>query len=571
MIKLPRFYLVVVISSFCFIVRAQVLLKNSENLIPLEHLEQFHLEIYGSVDSLLLTAREFAGYYKEEHIPSRLSTSGKIRIFFVSDTFELDKAKVMAGDARSIICFHGIPPQEIEWADAIIYLETGTTAEVSKMIQCIFGGKKFDRHLSLDAGNFVGGSGIMTTDATRLSFPDAERSPFYQPLKDTLDKIMQTGLDSMAFPGAQLLVLHKGEVAVMEEYGCQSYYGCVPVAQTDLYDMASITKVTTATPALMYLYDQNKINLDLDLCSYFPVLCNSNKGSVPLREALAHQGRLMPYIVYYQNTYRKNGKFKGRTFKEEWSKRFPIKITDSLYLHRKFKGQIDKAIKKSPLNPEPGYVYSGLTFLLYPELIKRLSGERIDSFMYHHFYDRLGATRMTYRPLDRFALDEIVPTEIDTVFRHQLIHGYVHDEAAAMLDGLSCNAGLFANALDLGKYCQMLLNKGTYGGERYLSEKVVEEFTRVQYPDKDNRRGLGFDKPLLEYREGASYVAKSASAESFGHTGFTGTYFWVDPAEEMVFILLTNRVHPTRANGKLYRLGLRPRLHQATYDFLEKR
>lgn len=548
----------------------QVLLKNDGDLLPLAHLDQFHLEIYGRVDSLLFTARKYADYYKEEHVPDRLSTSMVVRLFIVHDRTELERATSLAGDARSIVCFHGMTPEPSDWAEVIIYLEEGNTREVGDMIQGVFGGRSFNQRLWMRAGSYAPGSGLMTGAPDRLTFPAGEEAKYYAPLKDTLDKMMQLGLDSMAFPGAQLLVIHKGKVAVMEEYGCQSYAGCVPVQQTDLYDMASITKVTTATPALMYLYDQGRIDLDQDLCSYFPVLCNSNKGGVPLREALAHQGRLMPYIVYYQNTYRKNGKFKNRTFKNEWSPRFPILITDSLYLHKKYKKQIDRAIAKSPLNPEPGYVYSGLTFLMYPELVKRLTGERIDSFMYHHFYDRLGATRLTYRPLDRFALEEIIPTEVDTTFRHQLIHGYVHDEAAAMLDGLSCNAGLFANALDLGKFCQMLLNKGTYGGERYLSEKVVEEFTRVQYPDLDNRRGLGFDKPLLEYSEGASYVARSASPESYGHTGFTGTYFWVDPANEMIFVLFTNRVHPTRANGKLYRLGLRPRLHQAIYDFLER-
>lgn len=568
MLKLETLILLLFILFSALSVDGQILLKNEANLLPLGQLDKFHLEIYGQADSVLFTVRQYTDYYKEEHVPTRLSTREKVQLFLVRNQLELDRAEQLSEQGKNIICFFDFAPRKLDWADAIL-TTPNSKDKIIDMVQGIFGGTGFSETLYQDIGDFSSGEGLNTEGALRLRFLNPEESFYYQPLQDTLDQIIQLGLDSMAFPGAQLLVLHQGKIVVMKEYGCQSFEGCVPVEQKDLYDMASITKVSTATPALMYLYDQKKIDLDRNLCYYFPMLCNSDKSNIPLREALAHQGRLMPYIVYYQNTFRKSGKFKGRTFKPDWSERFPIKITDSLYLHRKYKKQIDKAIRKSPLNAEPGYVYSGLTFLLYPELVKRLSGERIDSFMYHHFYDRLGASRLTYRPLDRFALDEIIPTEIDTVFRHQLIHGYVHDEAAAMLDGLSCNAGLFANALDLGKYCQMLLNKGTYGGERYLSEEVVNEFTRVQYPEKDNRRGLGFDKPLLEYKEGASYVAKSASPESFGHTGFTGTYFWVDPVNQTVFVLFTNRVNPTRANGKLYSLGLRPRLHQAIYDFLD--
>jgi CubicO group peptidase (beta-lactamase class C family) len=462
-------------------------------------------------------------------------------------------------------------PLAADWADAIIYLEDPDEALISRTIQAIFGGSYFYERLSRSAGPFTFGSGLMTTSQIRLSIPDLQRAHYYQPLRDTLEKLMQEGLDSMAYPGAQLLVLHDGEVAVRGSYGYHTYDKLRLVEDSDLYDMASITKVTTATPALMYLYEQDKIDLDKNLCYYFPVLCESNKANVPLREVLAHQGRLMPYIVYWQNTLRKNGKFKGRTFKKRTSGRYPIKITESLYLHKKYKRKIDKAIVDSPLNEEPGYVYSGLTFLLFPELIKELTGERIDSFLYRYYYDPLGASRLTYRPSDHFNLDEIIPTEVDTMFRHQLIHGYVHDEAAAMLDGLSTNAGLFANALDLGKLCQMLLNQGSYGGQRFLKEETIKEFTRYQFADQGNRRGLGFDKPPLEYRDGASYVARSASPDSYGHSGFTGTFFWSDPANKTVFILLTNRVYPTRANSKLYRMGLRPRMHQAIYDFLERK
>lgn len=550
---------------------AQVLFKNEAQLLPLKNLGNFHFEIYSEVDTLLLTAVEYSDYYKEQHIPYRKVPSEKVRLFIVHDHEALSRASQKAKDGNNIVCFAGMQPEEVEWADAIIDLHPATRKQIGNMIQAIFGGRNFSDKLQVTRGAFDFGAGIETEGPVRLSIPNKNELEYYQPLKDTLDKIVRLGLDSMAFPGAQLVVLHKGKVAIMEEYGCHTYDGCVPVRSTDLYDMASISKTATATLAFMLLYDQQKIDLDQNLCFYLPMFCNSDKGVITLRNALTHQSGLLASIVFWRDTYRKNGSVRGRTYKSGETKKYSIKLDENLFLHRRYKNKIYKGIRKSPLNPEAGYVYSDLGFVIFPEIIKRISGYRIDSFMYHHFYDRLGGDRLTFRPTERFGLSEIIPTEQDTFFRRSLVHGFVHDESSAMLDGLSANAGLFANALDLAKVWQMVLNKGNYGGEQYFSPETVAEFTRYQFKEQGNRRALGFDKPLLEYRDGATYVAKSASPESFGHTGYTGTYYWIDPIYETVFILFTNRVHPTRASSQLFSLGIRPRMLQAVYDFLDKK
>ncbi len=384
----------------------------------------------------------------------------------------------------------------------------------------------------------------------------------------TIDSLMQVGIDSMAFPGGQVLIIHRDSVLLSKAYGYHTYDQKRPVQMIDLYDLASITKVTTAVPALMYLIDKGVISLDDKLCDLFPVLCGSDKADITLRRALSHYGRLQPYIVFWQRALRRNGKFRARTFKPESSERYPIRITDSLYLHHRYKKRMHRMVRKTSLNPEPGYVYSGLTFLLYPDLVKNRTGMRIDSFLYHHFFDPMDASTIRYRPLDHFPKERIVPTEVDTSFRRGLVHGRVHDEAAAMLDGLSCNAGLFASAPDLAKLLQMYLHRGMYQGRKYFSEEVIEQFTHCQYCEEGNRRGLGFDKPQITYDSTSSYVAKSASRSSYGHSGFTGTFFWVDPEKELIFILLTNRVFPSRDHRKLYSLGLRPKLHQAAYDWI---
>ncbi len=390
-------------------------------------------------------------------------------------------------------------------------------------------------------------------------------------LHQTLDSIIQTGVDSAAFPGAQLLVLHKGATIYDKNFGYHTYDKIRPVQSRDLYDLASVSKTTTGTLALMYLYDQGLFDIDGLWKDYFPNFENSNKANLDFRTVLAHQAGLIPYITFWARTKRKSGKFKWRTFKSKTSKRFPIKITDQLYLHRKYKKKIYKGIKKSKLREEEGYKYSGLSFLLYPDLVKEKTGLPFDTFLYKTFYQPIGAERLVFTPTKYFPLSEIVPTEIDTFFRNQLVHGTVHDENAAMLEGISSNAGLFGNAQDLGKLLQLFLNKGTYAGQRYLKASTVEEFTRCQFCEDGNRRGLGFDKPLIEYDAKAAYIAKSASPESYGHSGFTGTFYWVDPVEELIVIFLSNRVYPTRASRKLYSLNIRPSLHEAVYEAISKR
>ena len=227
-----------------------------------------------------------------------------------------------------------------------------------------------------------------------------------------------------------------------------------------------------------------------------------------------------------------------------------------------------KAILKSPLYPEQGYVYSGLSFLLYPQIVTQLTGKAFDEYLEENFYKPLGAPRLTYNPWKKFNADQIVPTEMDSFFRKTVVHTYVHDEGAAMFGGVSGNAGLFANANDLAKLMQMYLNMGEYGGKRYIFEETLQEFTSYQYKEEGNRRGLGFDKPMLENKK-AGYIATSASEKSFGHSGFTGTFTWADPEHDLLLVFLSNRVYPTRYNRKLYDSKFRQKLHQILYNQIE--
>jgi CubicO group peptidase (beta-lactamase class C family) len=239
-----------------------------------------------------------------------------------------------------------------------------------------------------------------------------------------------------------------------------------------------------------------------------------------------------------------------------------------LFVKERFKKKVYRKISKSKVSDEKKYKYSGLTFLLYPQIVKNLTGTDYAQYLSGSFYEPLGNKTMVFKPKTKNFINAIVPTEIDTLFRNSTTKDWVHDENAALMGGISGNAGLFATAEDLARLMQLYMNYGTYGGKRLLEEKTVKEFTKVQYPDNENRRGLGFDKPLLGNDTLAlkdAYPAPQASPDSFGHSGFTGTFVWADPKNQLVFIFLSNRVYPSRSHRNLYELNIRTALHSVFY------
>ncbi len=388
-------------------------------------------------------------------------------------------------------------------------------------------------------------------------------------LEPKLDSIVQLGIDSMAYPGAQVVVRQGGEIVLSKSYGHHTYDGSKTVKSDHLYDLASVTKVSTGLAILMKLHGEGLINLDDTWGGVYENMKSSNKSNLKLIDILSHRAGLQPYIVFWQEAQCKKHKWKWRSFCDHQSRRYPILITDSLYLYKNYNRKMLKQIKETPLTPEGEYHYSGLFFLTLPDLIEKMTGGNYEQMLYDEIYEPIGIKNLMYNPLrkDRH-ISVITPTEKDILFRHKLVHGTVHDEAAAMLDGVSCNAGLFGNAEDLSLLFQLYLNKGNWDGKQILPKISVEEFTAYHFVEEENHRGLGFDKPLINYDADRSYCAESASPESFGHSGFTGTFVWADPKYDLVFVFLSNRVYPTRENRKLYSLSLRPQMHQLVYNSL---
>ncbi|WP_370090551.1 serine hydrolase domain-containing protein [Ekhidna sp.] len=389
----------------------------------------------------------------------------------------------------------------------------------------------------------------------------------YDQMTMDIDSIVIEAIQAQAFPGCVVYASQGDSVFFLRSYGHHTYDSTRRVAVNDIYDLASITKVVGGTLAMMKLYDDGLYNLDDPIGDYIDGL-GRKVGRVTFREALAHQGGLYPWIPYYAEIKKKNGKWKRKTVTTKTEDEFNYPLTDSLYLHSDFYSKIKKMIRRSEVSDEKKYRYSGLFFYLIPELVQSLTDTPYADYLDKHFYEPLGSKSITFNPTEKFSLSQIVPTETDTFFRMESIHGKVHDEGAIMMKGISANAGLFSNAEDLAKVFKMLLNDGRVDTVDFLSPQTIRLFTTAQYPNNDNRRGLGFDKPLLEYDSIISSVAKSASFESYGHTGYTGPIVWADPANDFLFIFLTNRVYPSRNNRALYRLNVRPTIHQVLSDYI---
>ncbi len=385
---------------------------------------------------------------------------------------------------------------------------------------------------------------------------------------DKIDSVLTDGIEKMAFPGAVLWVMHNDSVLIHKAYGYHTYDSLLKVEVDHLYDLASVTKVTAATLAVMKLYEDGLIELDDPISKHLTFLSGNKRGKSTYRELLAHQAGWRPWIPYHQEIRDKNGRLKKKWVDEDKSDRYDFKLAEGKYLRNDFYQKIKRFIKKAELSDEKKYRYSGLFFYLVPELVQQLTGNSLDKYLEEHFYEPMGATTLGFNPLKKFSLDQIVPTEVDTFFREVPIHGYVHDEGAIMMRGVSGNAGLFANAEDVGKIWSMFLNRGTYRGDIYLKQQTVDLFTTVQYPNNENRRGLGFDMPTLSNESDRSNVSGRVSPRSYGHSGYTGPLVWADPDHDLVFVFLCNRVYPSRKQAMIYELAIRPVLQDLVYEMI---
>lgn len=389
-----------------------------------------------------------------------------------------------------------------------------------------------------------------------------------------VDSILKDAIKQKSFPGVQVLAIKNHKIIFHKAYGYQTYDSIKEVKLTDMYDIASVTKITGPLPALMKLHSNGKLDLDSPFSNYWkPWRKYEDKKKLSVREVLAHQAGLIPYIVFANDLQNKDLSLNKKHIATEQSYRFSEPVYNNLFVKKRFRKHMYKKINRSKVSHIKKYKYSGLSFLLYPKIIENITKTNYASYLKKHFYFPLKAYGLTFTPELTNLRNTVIPTEIDTTLRKELVKGWVHDENAALLGGVSGNAGLFSTALDLAKIMQLYCNYGVYDGKRYISENTLKEFTKVQFPENGNRRGLGFDKPLLgndTLSIKKCYPAPEVSKESFGHSGFTGTFAWADPKHNFVFIFLSNRVYPSRTHRNIYNLNIRPKVQQVFYKAMKK-
>ena len=481
----------------------------------------------------------------------------------------------------------------IHTADAVVLAYENTAEAQSYAAQMIFGGISARGHLSVTLpGLFRAGSGLSTTK-TRLGYHYPEEVGFDVSRLAEIDAIANEGITKGAYPGCRVLVAKDGMIVYNKSFGWYDARKTRKVDDDAVYDLASVSKATGTLPAVMKVYDDGLIRLNNPISTYVPALRSSNKHDITVEELLYHQSGIVPYIPFYQNaradrnyicddgtsrhadtsytalpTTGLHAASLGPSWLSDHQKPgFSTEVARRMYVHDSFRDHIIQDISKSRLGTRGKYTYSCINFILLKMAVENVTRQPMDRFLNTHFFSRLGASTTTYNPLHKMDTLRIVPTEDDRVMRHQMLRGYVHDEAAALQGGVSGNAGLFSSADDLAKLLQLYLNNGSYGGEPYISATTCHMFTHSQ--SRTCRCGLGFDRP--ERTPGsASPCSRLAPASTYGHLGFTGTCFWVDPDNRMIYIFLSNRIHPSRDNNRLSTLGIRSRIQDAIYRALKR-
>ncbi|MEN8956654.1 MAG: glycoside hydrolase family 3 N-terminal domain-containing protein, partial [Flavobacteriales bacterium] len=435
--------------------------------------------------------------------------------------------------------------------------------------QLIFGGIGAKGKLPVTGSPyFKVGTGIETLPI-RMKYTIPEEVGIASSKLGGIGWIARESIKDGAFPGCQILVAKDGKVIYNENFGHYTYGKKRTVKNETLYDLASITKVAVTTALVMQMVDNGEIELNKTLGDYLPEYVKGTPyQSVLLKEMLTHQARFRPWIPFYASTMTE-GVLNPRIYSAKKSSFYTDEVANNIFIFKNYNKAILKRITETDLLTKKRYKYSDIGYYFLKEIIEKKTNRSLDYVIDSAFYKPMGLQYTTYNPLKKFSKTQITPTEMDTVFRDQLIHGHVHDQGAAMMGGIGGHAGLFSNATELATIMQLFLNEGTYGGERYLGDSTITYFTSAPFRGTDNRRGIGFDKPTLDLKGGPTCDA--VSLNSYGHSGFTGTRAWADPEHKLVYIFLSNRVYPDANNWKLVKNDVRTRIEKVIYNsFLQK-
>ncbi len=457
--------------------------------------------------------------------------------------------------------------------------------------QNIFSGEPFKGKSPFDITGICNSSQGITTSKYKLGRGIPSEVDMDGSKLNSIDDIIQLGIEAKAMPGCQVLVARRGKIIFQKNYGYDNYDHANLVTDTTLYDIASVTKITASLPMIMKLVDEKRLETDSSLQTYLPYLKTTNKGDLRIKEILTHQAGLTAFIPFYQNIIDKT-LTDGPIFSNKYSNKYSVKVDERLFFNRYsiYRSDIISTIKSdtfsvqvardlyitksytdsmylqmdtSKVKTRGKYLYSDCGYYYFKKIIEKSYNTTLDTAISNYFTLPLGMFHTTYNPLNKFPINQIAPTEQDLMFRNQTVRGFVHDPGAAMLGGVGGHAGLFSTASDLAILLQMYLNGGSYGGKRYLNDSTITRFATMQFPN--NRRGLGFDKPEPNAKK-INPVSNYCSLQSYGHSGFSGTLVWVDPKYDLIYIFLSNRIHPNAYNKKLIKMDIRQRVQDVIYQ-----
>jgi beta-glucosidase-like glycosyl hydrolase/CubicO group peptidase (beta-lactamase class C family) len=611
--------------QYSLVEKSLTLVKNESGLIPVKRLDTLKIASIAFNEEAINTFQQYLELYTDVDHFQILVDSGKIdpdSLCNLLEPYNLIIAGIHRTDMR-VTKNYGISDLTFSlintiarkkclilslFANPYSLARIGDTSRIHSIVvgyeeniltqmfaaQLIFGGIPALGKLPVSAGqNFNAGAGISTPDIFRLKYTLPESAGIDSRMLSKIDSLALSAIEQKAIPGCQILAARNGKVFYHRAFGYQTYEKKRPVLLTDIYDVASISKITGTLPSLIMLTDRGKLNVDSTLDAYLPWLDTCDKGNLVIKDVLTHSSGLIPFIPFYyytiepmdpaddlisnrlsprypfqlsENVYlNKNLKYKDNVYSDTFSEEYPYQVADRLFMNRIYRDSIYYWIINSPLSGKKEYKYSDVGYYFFQQIIEELTDTSLYSYVYHNLYKPLGVNLTGYVPLKRFPKERIAPTENDLYFRKQLLQGYVHDPGTAMMGGIAGHAGVFSNANDLAKIMQMYMQKGVYGGRRYFSEATFDLYNTCIYCNEGIRRGLGFDKPELDpEKEGPT--CPSASANSFGHSGFTGTLAWADPDYGIVFVFMSNRVYPDQDNSKLYDLSTRTLIQQVIYD-----
>jgi len=426
----------------------------------------------------------------------------------------------------------------------VIWCKNEGPESAAVLAQCVFGGITFGR------------------TALRLKYTVPEEAGINSANLDSISIVMKEAILAKAAPGGVVMILRNGKIIYNQAFGKHTYTGNREMETTDIFDMASLTKISATTLEVMKLYEQGQLSLDSPVSKYIARIRNMpDKSDIMIKEVMLHQAGFFPFIPFYKN-------LKPADLSTVQSAQYPTEVADNYFLRANYYQEVmwpemlqDKALTRGK------FVYSDLSMYYMKEVVEKVGRMKMNDYLDQHFYFPLGMQTAGFLPRKRFAKDQIVPTtENDGWFRDMLVQGFVDDPGAAMAGGVSGHAGFFAAANDLAILYQMLLNKGSYGGSQYFKPATVDLFTSGQ--SAVSRRGLGFDRKDPDLAKG--YPSFLASSRVFGHTGYTGTAVWVDPAQQLVYIFLSNRVYPDDKSKALSTLNIRSRVQDIIYRAIAK-